>query len=124
MRGADPAGMSSNWRKVSANDPGITRDRLIRLVDGIPADDEHTATYPGLRIDNGIAADDRRPAGDPASDIDIPEEDEDTTGKIALNLHGAEDAGGIVDLLSLADEDVLIEVGAGSGALGSCDCCR
>ena len=106
------ASSASDWRQVASDDPCITRDRFIGLVDRIAADDESVAAEPGLRVDDGVATDNGRSAGDPPSDIEIAEEHEGAPGELAFNLHGAEDAGGVVDLLSLCDEDVLVEIGA------------
>jgi len=50
--------------------------------------------------------------------------DEDAAGQITFHLNRAEDAGCIVNLLSLSDEDVLVEVGAGTRALRPRGCCR
>ena len=114
MRGA---GSAPDWRQVTSDDPCIAGDRFVGLIDRVAADDECVTAEPGLRVDDGVATDNGRSAGDPPSDIEIAEEHEGAPGELAFNLHGAEDAGGAVDLLTLGDEDVLIEVGAGAVVL-------
>jgi hypothetical protein len=99
---------------VASNDPGISRDRFIRLIDCVTADNDSTATDPRLGVHDCIAANHRRPAVDSACHIEIAKQDEDTSCDIAFDLDRTEDAGCVMDLLALADKDVLIEIGSGA----------
>jgi hypothetical protein len=95
---------------VAADDPGVAGDRLVCLIDGIAADNERAVPYSCLRIDDGIAADHRGPSRDASGDVEIAEENEDVSCNIPFHLYRTEDAGCVVNLLPLGDEDVLVEI--------------
>ncbi len=103
---------------VAAEDVSVAGEGLVGFVDGVAAEDEGAAIDAGLGVDDGVAAEYGGVSGDAAGDGEVAEQDKGAAGKIALYLHGAEDAGGVVDLLRGGDKDVLAEVGAvgwGSG---------
>jgi len=114
VNGSWPA---SDRREMTSNDPCISRDRFICLIDCIPADNHSAATDSRLGVHDCIAANDRCPAVDATRNVEISKQDEDATCDIAFDLNRTEDAGCILDLLPLADKDVLIEVGSGAVAM-------
>lgn len=97
---------------MASDNVRITGDGLVRLIDGIAAHNNSISFEPGLRIDDRIASDDYSGSVDTAGDVEAAEQDKDVPRKIALHLDGAEETDRVVDLLSLGDEDVLVEVGA------------
>jgi len=113
----DGPGTVCHRGEVTAHDPCIARDRFVRLIDSIASDDEGAASDSRLRIDNRIASDHGRTAIDPPGDVEIAKENQDASGDIAFDLNRTEDTGRVVDLLSLGDEDVLIEVSSGALAM-------
>lgn len=124
MRGANPVRSPPNRRHVPAYHPCVAGERFVCLIDGISPNDKRVSANPGLRVNNGVASDNGRMAVDATRDVEISEKDEDAAGQITFNLHRAEDAGGIVNLPALSDEDVLVEVGAGTGTLRRRGCRR
>jgi hypothetical protein len=55
-----------------------------------------------------------------AAYIQAPKEDEDVARQISLNLHRAEEAGGIMHLLAGGNEDVLPHIRAVPRGLAEC----
>lgn len=123
--GADgdaPGGLyvASHFGEVAAKDVGAAGDGVVGFVDCVAAEDDGVSADSRLGVDDGVAADDGGAALDAAGYVQVPEEDEGASGQIAFNLHGAEDADGVVHLLSGGDEDILSEVDAVASRLGMC----
>lgn len=106
---------------MASDDVGVSRDGLVGLVDCIAADDDCISAEPSLRVDDGVASDDYSASVNSARDVETSEENKHPSGEVALDLDGAEDADGVVDLLALGDEDVLIEVVAIAVRLSMCE---
>lgn len=78
---------ATHWGEMTSDNPGVTGDRFVRLIDGVASDDKRVAPEPCLRIDDRISPYNRGPARNAASDVEIPEEDEDVPREIAFHLH-------------------------------------
>jgi len=102
---------------VSAEDIDVAGEGVVGLVDGVSVDDGGSAGDARLGVDDGVAGEDCGVAADMATYGEVAEEDKDVAGEVAFDLNGAEDAGGVADLLSGGDEDVLAEVGAVGGGV-------
>lgn len=105
-------------RDVSAEDVGVSGERFVGLVDGISADDDGSSSDARLGVYDFVSADHGCVARDTAGHREVAGENEDVPRDIAFDLHGAEEAGGVVDLLAGSDEDVLAEVDPVGGMPG------
>ncbi len=97
---------------VSAEDIDVAGEGVVGFVDGVSVDDGGSAGDARLGVDDGVAGEDCGVATDMATYGEVAEEDKDVAGEVAFDLNGAEEAGGVADLLAGGDEDVLAEVGA------------
>ncbi len=104
--------MASHFGEMAAEYVRAAGDGVVGLVDCITAEYYCVAAYSCLRVDDGVAAYDGGVAVYTAGYVQASEEDEGAAGQVAFDLHGTEDADGIMHLLAGGDEDVLSEVDA------------
>ena len=110
--------VTTHFGEVTAEDVGASRDGVVGFVDCVAAENDSVAADACLRVDYGVAADDGGAALYAPADVEVAEEDEGASGEVAFDLHGAEDTGGVVDLLAGGNENVLTDIGAVAGRLG------
>jgi hypothetical protein len=110
--------MASHFGEMATENVCAASDGFVGLVDCVAAEHDGVSADSCLRVDDCVAADDRGAAIDTAGYVQVSKENEGAAGQVAFDLHGAEDADGVVHLLSGGDEDVLPEVDAVTACLG------